>query len=83
MGYVDSRSSAEKFVQELNRFQCIKNSSSLSVEIRNKFADIIAEYLSEFYTDTYQLSDFMYEYPDKSRVFMYFYKDNWIAQVCH
>lgn len=83
MSYVDTRTCAEIFVQELNRFQYIKNNSSLSTEIKNKFANIVEEYLSEFYTNTCKLSDFMYEYPDKSRVFIYNYKGNWIAQACH
>ena len=83
MTYIDSRTCAEKFEQELNHFQYMKNCESTSTENKNKLVGMISNLISEFYVDTTQLSNFMYEYPDKSRIFIYSYKDNWVVQACH
>lgn len=83
MTYGDNRSSAEIFAQELSYLQRMKTHES-SVELSQMtYTKLIDELINEFYINTTQLSDFMYEYPDKSRIFIYNYKDNWIAQVCH
>ena len=39
--------------------------------------------VSELSIKAIQLSDFMYEFKDKSRLFIYKHKDRWNVQICN
>lgn len=74
---------AEKFEQDLNSLQKLLYSTHIANNGKVAIIESISELISELSINTVRLSDFMYEFPDKSRIFIYSYKNNWVVQACH
>lgn len=65
----------------------VNDNEDYSEEFRNKtyeaLTTMIDHTVSELSIKAIQLSDFMYEFKDKSRLFIYKHKDRWNVQICN
>ena len=78
----EEHTSAEKIIFEIEYLQNKIKKSNWSDICKEHLRTMINHHIESIYNNAIKLSDFMYEYPDKSRVFMYKYKDNWVIQEC-